>query len=194
MASLYRPTYTKAGPNAGIRVTRKVRKWYGRYRDSAGKLRCVPLSEDKTVAMAMLTDLIRGERLRQAGMLDPMANHLSQPIEHHLRDYEVHLYARARSPKHIAETLRIIKNVTKAISAELLADLQNTTDRLEMYLAQRRQAGASHRTVNADLAAVRAFCRWLVQRQRMHNDPTLGLQRLNEDEDPRVERRALTEE
>jgi site-specific recombinase XerC len=194
MASLYRPTYTKAEPNAGIRLTRKVRKWYGKFRDAAGKVRCVPLCEDKTVAMAMLTDLIRSERLCQAGMLDPFAGHLSQLIDHHLRDYELYLNARARDPKHIAETLRTIRNVAKACSAELLADLQNASDRLERYLAERRQAGASHRTINADLVAVRAFCRWLVRRRRMHDDPTLGLQRLNEDEDPRVERRAITDE
>ena len=44
MASLFRPTYTKADPITGGRVSRKVRKWYGKYRDASGRIRCTPLS------------------------------------------------------------------------------------------------------------------------------------------------------
>jgi hypothetical protein len=38
MASLFRPTYTKADQITGRRVSRKVRKWYGKYRDASGRL------------------------------------------------------------------------------------------------------------------------------------------------------------
>jgi len=41
---------------------------------------------------------------------------------------------------------------------------------------------------------VRSFCRWLLQKKRMHADPTAGLQRLREDEDRRRERRAMTDD
>jgi site-specific recombinase XerC len=75
----------------------------------------------------------------------------------------------------------------------VLADLQNAGERLEQHLADRRRAGISHRTINGDLVAVRSFCRWLIYRRRMHEDPTRGLERLNQDVDRRRERRALTD-
>jgi hypothetical protein len=61
------------------------------------------------------------------------------------------------------------------------------------HLRARRRAGISHRTVNGDLVAVRSFCQWLIHRRRMHEDPTRGLERLNQDIDRRRERRALTD-
>src|SRR5687767_1838283 len=111
MGNLYKPKYTKVDRKTGENVTRKVRKWYGKYRDADGKLQCVPLCEDKTAAMAMLTDIIRKSRLQQAGLLDPAADHLARPIDVHLADFRIHLEANARSDKHISETLRVINNV-----------------------------------------------------------------------------------
>jgi site-specific recombinase XerC len=192
MGNLFKPTYTRVDPKTGKRVRRKVSKWYGKFRDASGKVQSVPLSADKTAAGAMLTDLIRRSRLQQAGLLDPAAEHLAAPLEGHLYDFKAHLEAKARSEKHISETLRVIGNVVASCRLKVLADLQNGTDQLEQHLAQRRQSGASHRTVNADLVAVRSFCRWLISRKRMHSDPTRDLAKLNEDEDPRMERRALT--
>jgi site-specific recombinase XerC len=192
MANLYKPKYTKLDRKTGEKVTRKVSKWYGKYRDVNGQLQCVPLCEDKTAATAMLTELIRRMRLQQAGLLDPAEDHLAASIDGHLGDFKTHLEAKARSEKHIRETLRTIANVVSSCRVKILAELQDGGDQLEKHLAERRRAGASHRTINGDLVAVRSFCRWLIRRKRMHDDPTAGLVRLNEDEDPRVERRALT--
>ncbi len=191
MGSLYKPKYTRTDPKTGEKVTRKLGKWYGKYRDPDGKLQRVPLCEDKTAAMAILTDIIRKMRLQQAGLLDPAADHLARPIDGHLADFRTHLEAKGRSKKHITETLRNINNVVSSCRLQILAELQGAADSLEKHLAARRKAGASHRTVNADLVAVRSFCRWLLPK-RMHEDPTAGLVRLNEDVDPRIERRALT--
>ncbi|MEX2310435.1 MAG: hypothetical protein WD738_22905 [Pirellulales bacterium] len=193
MASLFRPSYTKPDPTTGGRVTRRVRKWYGKYRDAGGNLRCVPLCEHKTAAMAMLTDMVRKSHLQRAGLLDPAAEHLARPIEDHLADYRVHLDAKARSARYISETIRLVRLVASACGLKTLLELQNAEDQLERHLTNRRRAGVSHRTVNADLIAARSFCRWLIARRRMHDDPTRGLVRLNEDEDPRLERRALTD-
>ncbi len=192
MANLYKPTYSKLDPKTGKRVLRKVRKWYGKYRDADGVVRKVPLSEDKTAAVAMLTELFRKAQWQQAGLRDPAADHLEAAVTAHVDDYRSHLEARARNEKHIGETVRVINNIVSACRFEVLADLQAGGERIEKHLGQRRAAGASHRTVNADLTAIRSFCRWLMQRQRMHNDPTVGLQRLNEEVDPRTERRALS--
>ena len=193
MASLFRPTYTKADPITGRRVSRKVRKWYGKYRDASGRLRCTPLSPIKTAAMAMLTDLVRKIELQKAGLIDPCTDYLMQPTEDHLSDFAKHLEAKMRSERHVSETIRVIKKVVLACRVTVLADLQTAGERLEQHLAERRRAGISHRTINGDLVALRSFCRWLVHRRRMHEDPTRGLERLNQDIDRRRIRRALSD-
>ena len=76
----------------------------------------------------------------------------------------------------------------------MLAELQFGDDRIERHLTSRKTQGASHRTVNADLAAIRSFCRWLLRRERIQRDPTVSLETLNEAEDRRLERRALSED
>ena len=193
MAFLYRPTYTKTDPATGRRVSRKVRKWYGKYRDASGRLRWTPLSPIKTAAMAMLTDLVRKIEFQKAGLIDPCTDYLMQPTEDHLSDFAKHLEAKMRSERHVSETIRVIKKVVLACRVTALADLQTAGERLEQHLAERRRAGISHRTINGDLVAFRSFCRWLVHRRRMHEDPTRGLERLNQDIDRRRVRRALSD-
>lgn len=194
MANLYKPTYTRTDPETGRKTQHKLRKWYGKYRDANGKVCKAALSEDKTAAMAMLSELIRKAHWQAAGLVDPAAEQLERPVKAHLDDFKSHLEAKARSEKHIGETIRVISNVVAQIRCDVLADLQDAGERLEKHLANRRREGVSHRTINADLVAVRSFCRWLISRKRMQNDPTASLERLNEDEDPRLERRALTDD
>jgi integrase/recombinase XerC len=109
-------------------------------------------------------------------------------------DFKTHLEANARSESHISETVRLITNIVDQCRLQVLADLQGADDQIERHLADRRAAGSSHRTVNADLAAIRSFCRWLMKRERIHRDPTATFQPLNVEEDRRLERRALTDE
>jgi hypothetical protein len=188
MPTLYHPTYVRTDLETGERTVRRLRKWYGRYRDADGNVRRVPLCTDKAAAQAMLADLIRKAERQQAGLIDPAAEQLARSIAEHIEEFRKHLLAKARSKKHLAETVRIITTLTDTCRFSILADLQGGSARLEEYLAERLESGSSHRTVNADLTAVRSFCRWLLSKRRMHDDPTAGLSKLNEDEDPRRER------
>ena len=142
----------------------------------------------------MLTDIVRRiERIR-AGIIDPLTEQLTGSVVDHVNGFRAHLEAKARSESHVSETMRLINNVIGACRVRILADLQSADDRIEQHLAQRRKDGASHRTVNADLAAIRTFCRWLVHRNRMMRDPTAALEELNVEEDRRLERRALSDD
>jgi integrase len=194
MPHLIRRSYTKIDPETGEKTIRQTRKWYGQYRDTNGVLQRVPLCADKTAAKALLLDMIRDTERRLAGLIDPAADQLSRPLSEHIEEYRTHLVAKARSEKHIGETIRVIKHVVEQCRYRILADLHVGGDRLEEYLADRRGEGSAHRTVNADLVAVRSFCRWLMDKGRMKDDPTRGLHRLNVEEDRRRERRALTHE
>lgn len=194
MANLYKPRYTKVDRATGERVSVKVRKWYGKYRDAEGMDRRVPLCQDKQAAQAMLTDIVRRVERIRAGIVDAVAERLSEPVDQHVREFKTHLEAKARSETHISETIRLITNIVDVCRLKVLADLQGADDRIEKHLADRRAAGSSHRTVNADLTAVRSFCRWLMKRERIHRDPTSTLTSLNVEEDRRLERRALSEQ
>lgn len=194
MPNLYKPRYTKADPETGERVAKRVRKWYGKYRDSYGKIRVVPLCEDKQSAQAMLTDIVRSVEREKAGIIDPAANHLSASIASHVEKYRAHLEGKARSASHVTETIRVINKIVDECRINVLSELQAADQEIEKYLTGRRQRDASHRTINADLTAIRSFCRWLIRGQRIHRDPTASLQGLNVAEDRRKERRALTDE
>lgn len=193
MANLYKPRYTKVDSATGERVAVKVRKWYGKYRDAEGVDRRVPLCQDKQAAQAMLTDIVRRVERIKAGIVDAAAERLSEPVDKHVAEFKTHLEANARSEGHIRETIRVITNIVDQCRLQVLADLQGADDQIERHLADRRTGGSSHRTVNADLAAIRSFCRWLMKRERIHRDPTATLQPLNVEEDRRLERRALTD-
>ena len=194
MPHLIRRSYTKVDAETGEKTIRQTRKWYGQYRDVNGVLQRVPLCADKTAAKAMLVDLVRDTERRVAGLIDPATDQLIRPLSEHIEEYRTHLVAKARSEKHISETIRLIKDVVDECRYRILADLQVGGDKLEEHLAERREEGSAHRTVNADLVAVRSFCRWLMDKGRIRDDPTRGLHRLNVEEDRRRERRALTDE
>lgn len=194
MSNLFHQKYTTVDPETGKRVTRASKKWYGKYRDVDGVEKRVPLCEDKESAKAMLTELVRRVERMQAGIIEACDEHLKRPIEEHLADYRASLEAKARDEKHVRDTIRTVERIVTDCRMKLLAELQHGVDPLEKYLANRLREGKSHRTVNADLIAVRSFCRWLLSRQRMRQDPTANLVRLNEAQDRRRERRSLTDD
>ncbi len=193
MANLIRRTYTKVDPQTGEKTTHRTRKWYGQYRDTNGVVRRVPLCVDKAAARAMLVEIVRDTERRVAGLVDSTTDQLTRPIAEHIEEYRTHLLAKARDEKHISETVRLIKGVVSECRYRILADLESGGGALEQHLAERREKGRSFRTINADLVAVRSFCRWLMDKGRLRKDPTRGLHRLNVEEDRRRERRALTD-
>ena len=194
MANLYKPQYTKTDPVTGERATRTVRKWYAKYRDEEGVLKKAPLCEDKQAAQAMLTEILRQVDRTRAGIIDPLEKHLSTNVSDHVADYHSHLNTKGRSKEHKSEVNRLIKNLVEDCRLRLLSELQAADDQIEHYIAKRLDSGVSHRTVNADIAAIRAFCRWLVRRSRMLRDPTMALEPLNPEEDRRLRRRAMNDE
>lgn len=113
------------------------------------------------------------------------------PLARHLDDYRHALLARGDTPKHAAHTAGVL--------ARLLADAGITTiaalppDRIQGALG-RLKARRSARTTNHALAAVRAFCLWLAECDRIRQVPK-GLASIppyNEAADRKRVRRALS--
>lgn len=195
MASLFRPTYSRKNPETGESESYQLSKWYGKYRDENGVLRKVPFSEDKSAAQAMLADLLRNVERRKAGLIDPLANQTDRPVVDFVNEYQRHLEVKKRSERHIVETVRMINKILAKINCSVVGDLRSAEKSLEEYIGRRMDSGSSHRTVNADIVAIRAFCRWLMQKKQcLTFDPTGGIEKLNVAEDRRHNRRALTDE
>lgn len=194
MSNLLRRTFTKVDPDTGERKKHRTKKWYGQYRDADDVVQRVPLSTDKSAAQAMLAEIVRRVERQKSGLVEASADRLSEPISEHLSEYKRYLEAKGRSEFHVSETARLIRKVIEGCRVQLLKELQGSGERIEQHLANRLSEGSSHRTANGDLTAIRSFCRWLVQRKLLPTDPTVGISKLNEDEDRRRERRALTDE
>jgi integrase len=193
MASLFRPTYTAIDANTGRETQRRSRKWYADYSDAEGKRRRVHLSADKAAAQAELAEILRTVERQKAGLIDQIAHLLEQPVQTHLDEYEQHLQARGRAAKHVSETIRHVRNALNESGCVVLGDLQRAEEPFDKYLAARRKVGVSYRTINADLTAIRSFCRWLIQKKRLTIDPTMDFEKLNVGLDRRMERRPLTD-
>ena len=178
MSHLFRPTYSKTDPKTGKKITRTLRKWYGSYEDADGIERRVPLCEDKESANAMLSEIVRRVERVRAGLIDVVAEEMSRGIDENLCEYRQSLEAKARDEKHITSTIRAIQRVCEHCHFRILSDIQNANHKIEAFLVERRTEGKSHRTINADLIAIRSFCRWLVSRRRLAADPTVGLEQI----------------
>ena len=62
----------------GASYLKPAGKWYGKFRDAAGRVRRVPLSANKDAARQMLAGLVRKVEMEKAGLRDPAADHRSQ--------------------------------------------------------------------------------------------------------------------
>ena len=82
--------------------------------------------------------------------------------------------------------------LAEALTAARLSDL--TPERIQSSLAALRDAGKSNQTVNHYRAALRAFVRWLADKGRLRGNPMRGVKGFNAEEDPRHERRILTDD
>jgi site-specific recombinase XerD len=194
MARLFRPTYKSIDPRTGKLFEHRSDKWYADYNDADGKRRRVPLSTDKDSAQSQLAEILRTVERQKAGLVEIIADTLQQRVTTSVDEYREHLEGKGRDNKHVSETIRHIRNTLRGAGCVILGDLQRGEACVDKYLASRRKSGVSHRTINADLTAIRSFCRWLIQKKRLTVDPTIHMERLDESVDRRKQRRPLTEE
>jgi integrase len=170
--------------------------YFARYRDGNNHVVELPTGcRDKTAAQSVLVDLERkGERVR-AGLLTSAesrtAEHLATPIGEHLAAYVTSLEASGATPKHVAESRRVIESVLEGCNFATLADLERSA--MERWLNARRQSTASARTRNVDLIRLIAFDNWCVGNGRLTANPFKGVARADEKADPRRKRRSMTE-
>lgn len=129
-------------------------------------------------------------------MIDPRRESISKAaqrtIESHLADVRAKLVAGNRKPKHIRETITIIKAMTDVRAFVTAEDI--TADGVNAYAEGLKASGRSARTIQKHLAAMTQFTRWLVRHQKLEADPLLTVQKPNPKGDRRHERRMLLPE
>jgi integrase/recombinase XerD len=192
MASLYRKPVIVTDPKTGCRVKTQSKKWWGRYRDSDGKEKRVPLAIDKVAALAMLNEIVRRTEREAAGLVDPYDAHRKRPIQEHLKAFESYLSNKGTTENYLKTTLQRARAVVAACKCERLDQL--SAGRVQAYLAGLRKEGMSIGSNNHYLRAIKMFTRWLVRDRRSHDDPLQHLSKINVELDRRRVRRPLSGE
>ena len=133
---------------------------------------------------------------RRLGLIDckteRYAKEAQRPILEHVADFEQNLQDRGSTPDHVAQTTRQVKATVSDCKAERIGDLTGAA--VMGAIGDRRTNGASLRTCNSYLRAVRSFTRWLWKEKRTPEDSLSGLSQFNEETDRQHIRRELTPE
>ena len=174
------------------------------YRDADGRKRRVATGcRDRVAARAVLADLERRAELERRGVLRPgegrVADHADTPVADHVAAYLAALAAkrgkgarRTVAPRHVANVRHALQLVVEACGWRRLRDLDR--EAVERWVARQLDEPnpPAPRTVNAKLKALTAWGNWLVGEGRLGSNPFARLRPLDEADDLRRQRRALT--
>ena len=152
--------------------------WTARFFDHSGRRRTRSTgTTDKAAAERILRQWIADAALRREGVIDPKADGFAsadrRPIGEHLGDYLADLLNRSRTSKHAREIHTLAHRVLTLAKIDRLSGI--TPDRIARSLAELRDGGASQRTRQKHLGAIKAFSRWLVGSHRIGSDPLAGM-------------------
>jgi integrase len=205
-----------AGDTPRLQV--KAGTYSAQYRDGDGVVRRVSTGcRSLDAARAVLADLERRAEHVKAGIVTQaeanVAEHADTPVVEHVEAYVAALAhkrgkgaRRTVSPEHVANVDRTLRLIIVECGFKRLRDLnRDAVDRWVSRLLELPDdavvdaAGAvmsparpAARTVNAKLATVTAWANWLVESGRLTANPFARLRKLDEADDTRRQRRALT--
>src|SRR4051812_19019070 len=126
-------------------------------------------------------------------MIDPYAKHRALDIQEHIEDYEQSMIAAACAPKHICDTVNVLRRVCAYCDFHRTEDFDVAV--FNTYLASilKRKKGNSYRTRNRQLDAMKWICNWHRKNDRLKRHPFTTIERLNEAACPHKRvRRAIT--
>ncbi|NQW47871.1 MAG: site-specific integrase, partial [Planctomycetes bacterium] len=193
------------------RLRTKAGTYVAKYRDGDGVEQRVSTGcKSRDAARAVLADLERRAEHVKAGIVTQaeanVGEHADTPLVEHVAAY-VSALARKRgkgarrtvSPQHVGNVDRTLRLAVAECGFRRLRDMHR--DAVERWvsrlLAPAADAGTTPRppaarTVNAKLATLTAWGNWLVESGRLTGNPFTRLRKLDECDDVRRERRALT--
>jgi integrase len=173
--------------------------WFIAYRDQQGKTNRLRASTDKLVAKGRLADFEKAQA-RGEDYSDPFKNHRGRPITEHVKDYMADLRALGRDGMYIYNVEKRLNRLIDAcgwkVAGDIIADsfCAWREKPVKQKSAQSEDRTIGPVTMNQHLEAVRAFCRWCVKRKRIASNPLADVVKMDESQDVRRARRALTVE
>jgi integrase len=191
-----------AGGTPRIRV--RGGTYTAQFTDGAGVVRRVATGcKSLDAARAVLADLeARAEKVRSGIITQAevnVADHADTPIAEHVDAYIAAL-ARKRgkgarrsvAPRHVSNVGHALRLAIEACGWTRLRDLDR--EAVERWVARQLDGDQppAARTVNAKLATLTAWGNWLVESGRLVASPFARLRKLDEADDVRRQRRALT--
>ncbi|KKK84718.1 hypothetical protein LCGC14_2780520, partial [marine sediment metagenome] len=199
MASVFRQKYTVAGNN-GKRIRKQSKFWYIDYKTADGTRKRVKAFKDKQATAQLAAQLEKEAELAQAGIVDKYKEHRKRPLAEHLEDFEQSLLAKGGTVKNAKQVKSRVKRVFDECKFTFWNDIQasrvqHTISGLRKYV--KTKAGLkdlgeiSAQTYNFYLKAVKQFCKWMVQDDRVGESPVEHLQTINVRTDRRHDRRSL---
>ncbi len=183
------------------RIVVETPTFFADYRDGNGHLRRVATGcKDETAARAILAGLEKRAEKVRSGIIttaeNAMADHQHTALAEHLAEFIATMQAGGRSASHVTGTERLIQRVIDELTLRRLSDIQAA--KVERWLGQQTLAQSNKpamgaRTRNSYLIALRSFCNWCVERDRLPFNPLARISHADEKVDQRRQRRALTE-
>ncbi len=172
----------------GKMVVKQSAKWYVKYRDADGIVRCIPGYADKEATKQLEARLVKEAALSQEGVVDRYKAHRTRPLKQHLEEFRQSLLAKGNTAKHAELTFSRAKSVMEGCRFATWSEI--SASRVQQYLSGLRQGskGLSAQTSNFYLQATKQFCRWMVQDQRAAESPLSHLKCVNVRTDRRHDR------
>ena len=164
--------------------------WYASWSDHNGqrKTKCTRTT-DKATAERIAKKHEADAALRRDGVIDPTLDAIGREsrrsIDDHLADYRAKLQAAGRTQRHIDDTLRYVCKIAAAAEWQTAANI--SADAVHRFAGGLQEQGRSARTVQAHLAAIKAFSKWLAQNEKLPRDPLASVGK----PDPKADRRHI---
>ena len=188
MASVFKRKRKVKLDNGKI-VVRQSLKYYTRLTDADGIKRTIPLFTDKTASEQRAGQLQKEIELAKAGIVNPYAEQRKKPLADHLKDFKQFLLDKGDTEDHARLTHNRVKAILTGCKIVLISDVR--ASRIQRYLAERRQSGLGTKTCNYYLTAAKGFFNWMVDDNRIGENPIAHLRSQNSNADIRRVRRSL---
>ena len=184
------------GNDGTDRIVVTVGTYLAKFRDGSGYVCEVSTGcRDEDAARSVLGKLERRAELVKSEVITTAeaatADHQATPVADHFAAYLTHQQSREVSERHLRDVDRIGNRMLRDCALGTLRDIRPEV--VERWLAARLSDGMAARTRNIHLQAVRGFCKWCVQTERLASNPLARIAKADEKSDRRRQRRAMTE-
>ncbi len=184
------------GQDGTGRIVVTAGTYVAKFRDGDGLICKVSTGcRDEDAARSVLGKLERRAELVKSEVLSKgesaMADHQATPIADHFAAYLNHVRAKGATADHVADLKRKAKRLFAGCGIGTLRDID--AEMLESWLTERQAEGMAARTRNTYLQAVRGFCKWCIQTERLALNPLARITKADEKSDRRRQRRSMTE-